>query len=58
MAASHEDSQFAEELPKFVTHIKAIFEPHEIIETLDEVESGELADPSQIFKGDPDEELI
>lgn len=51
MQASHNHPEFAAELPKFVAEIKEIFEPQEIVELFDDLQAGQVPDPSKIFSG-------
>lgn len=59
MEASHDRPEFAEELPKFITEIKRIIEPHEIVEFFDDLQAGDIPDPAKLMNGrEPgDEEL-
>ena len=51
MEVSQERPEFAEELPQFVTEIKRIFGPHELVTFFDDAEAGRVADPAKIFDG-------
>jgi hypothetical protein len=55
MQASHDHPEFAAELPKFVAEIKQIFEPQDIVELFDNLQAGQVPDPSKIFNGRGDD---
>ena len=56
LEASHQSAEFAEELPKFIAEIKAVFQPQEIVAFFDDLQSGQVPDPVKILNGrDPDD---
>jgi hypothetical protein len=59
MDASHDHPKFAAELPKFVAEIKRIIEPHEIVALFDDLQTGQVPDPTKIFNGrDADDDQL
>jgi hypothetical protein len=55
LSAAQEHPEFADELPKFIAQIKSIIEPHELTAFFDDLAFGNVFDPSQSFRGDPEE---
>ena len=51
MAVSHEQPQFAAELPQFVNRIRDLFETHEIVSFFAALEAGQVPHPAKLLNG-------
>jgi hypothetical protein len=51
MAVSHEQPQFAAELPQFVNRIRDLFDTHEIVSFFAALEAGQVPDPAKLLNG-------